>query len=505
MSGAIGQNSQQKIGFHFDSNNTALKIDGKKVNLADAKTITIDDKAGGKKEIQGFIAQDGTIFQVKQGDKAKNGGVDIIVRGTPEQLASYDFGVKNGSVTSARYGENSYRPGVDVTPSNFTIQSGTSGEEILKAHGLVEKQPKVSKDPEAPVINKNNSAASGRDHTKTDTKKLQQETSDAIKANRDQMQKMMEDLKLPMRERESAPSSSSTSKPSAPAPRASDAEKKALSPWEAFTKDVETAREELAKALSSIEDDDGKGAELNSRLDRLESGDFLAMPGDSPVKMLQNAAEEVREIRQEIQDLSPITEENSDQGIQSFQNVTYLDFPSGDNPLGKQNFDYWQKAPNKPDQVKGFVHVPVQGDGLCLLTALAAATNRTTSELIKYLDEVATKSNDKTLLENWKSEKINASKGDGIDSNQIGNLLHAAGLGFIQVEASEDQFNTIDVGGDLKGANLIETNPNAPVLLYRNGHYDNLVRPEVASTLKLPTDGKKYISSDVGPADILKE
>jgi hypothetical protein len=212
MSGAIGSNSQQKIGFHFESANASLKIDGKKVNLADAKTITIDDKAGGHKEIQGFIAQDGTIFQVKQGDKAKNGGVDIIVRGTPEQLASYDFGVKNGSVTSARYGENSYRPGGEVAAHDFTIQSGTSGEEILKEHGLSEKPPKVSKDPEAPVINKNNSAASGRDHTKTDTKKLQQETSDAITANRDRMREMMKGIPLVTADRKAPSSPQSTAK-----------------------------------------------------------------------------------------------------------------------------------------------------------------------------------------------------------------------------------------------------------------------------------------------------
>jgi hypothetical protein len=176
--------------------------------------------------------------------------------------------------------------------------------------------------------------------------------------------------------------------------------------------------------------------------------------------------------------------------------VTYLDFPSGDNPLGKQNFDYWQKAPNKPDQVKDFVHVPVQGDGFCLVTALAAATNRTTSELIKYLDEVARGSNDKTLQENWKTEKKNAFDGQGIDSNQIGSLLHEAGLGFTQVESGDDQFITSDVGGNLTGPNLIDTNPNAPVLLYRNEHYDVLVRRDVALSLNLPIVGNQYIAND---------
>lgn len=151
-----------KIGFHFNSANASLRIDGKQVDLAGPKdTKEVMGKDGRLKTIEGFVAQDGTFFQVKQGEKAKTGGIDIIVRGTPEQLASYDFGVRNGSVSSARYGENSYRPGGQVAPSNFTIHSGTSGEEILREHGLAEKQPGVWKDPDAPVINENHFAPSG--------------------------------------------------------------------------------------------------------------------------------------------------------------------------------------------------------------------------------------------------------------------------------------------------------------------------------------------------------
>lgn len=130
-----------KIGFHFNNANASLKIDGHQVDLAGPKdTKEVIGKDGRLKTIEGFVAQDGTFFQVKEG---KTGGIDIIVRGTPEQLASYDFGVKNGSVSSARYGENSYRPGGPVAASDFTIKSGTSGEEILSEHGMVEKLPRV--------------------------------------------------------------------------------------------------------------------------------------------------------------------------------------------------------------------------------------------------------------------------------------------------------------------------------------------------------------------------
>jgi ubiquitin C-terminal hydrolase len=138
MSGISSSDGHQKIGFHFESANASLKIDGQKVNLdGDKDFMVVTGKDGNLKTIEGFLAKNGTFFQVKKGQQ---GGVDIIVRGSPEQLTSYNFRVKNGSVTKAKYGEDRFIPKEKPPASSFEIKAGTTQEEILKQFKLTSKK-----------------------------------------------------------------------------------------------------------------------------------------------------------------------------------------------------------------------------------------------------------------------------------------------------------------------------------------------------------------------------
>lgn len=285
-----------KIAFHFNSANAALKIDGHRVDLAGPKdTKEVMGKDGRLKTIEGFVAQDGTFFQVKQGEKAKNGGIDIIVRGTPEQVASYDFGVKNGSVSSARYGENSYRPGGQAAASDFTIQSGTSGEEILREHGLAEKQPAKGKGSAAPP-----------------QPNSEQEIADSITKNRNMMREMMKDV--PRVRGNSNTPSSPQSADKTEAHRSGDilraeahADNNSRSP--AVTQEAiqSEARNSLMRLSEGIADAKAERPDIQrqgQRLEALASGSVFEHVSSQNLefqqKLLESAAKELQSINGEI-------------------------------------------------------------------------------------------------------------------------------------------------------------------------------------------------------------
>ena len=177
---------------------------------------------------------------------------------------------------------------------------------------------------------------------------------------------------------------------------------------------------------------------------------------------------------------------------QTYANVSFQVFGQ-DNPRPKINNEDWFKASNKPHELADYVHIPSQADGFCLLTCLAASRNQTTKQLIAELDRVADGLGNAELIK-WNSEKTKAQKGDGIDTTNISNLLAKAGLGFKQVQLTENPntpafFETFEIPVNAK------LSADSPVLLFREKHFDLLLPRSEAQKHNLSFDGSKYIAN----------
>jgi hypothetical protein len=177
---------------------------------------------------------------------------------------------------------------------------------------------------------------------------------------------------------------------------------------------------------------------------------------------------------------------------QTYTNVSFKAFGQ-DNPRPKINNEDWFKATNKPPKLADYVHIPSQADGFCLLTCLAASRNQTTTQLISELDRVADGLGNAELIK-WNSEKTKAQKGDGIDTTNISNLLAKAGLGFKQVQLTENPstpafFQTFEIPVNAK------LSADSPVLLFREKHFDLLLPRSEAQKHNLSFDGSKYIAN----------
>ncbi len=124
----------EKLTFSYQRAPTFIHHE-KKVDLASASdTINIQGKDGKTKTITGFQADNGSFFRLKQ---RAEGGFNVIAYGTEKSLASYNFAVKNGDLTKARFDGERFKK-ADFAPRELSVKGDSLADPkgFASAHGL---------------------------------------------------------------------------------------------------------------------------------------------------------------------------------------------------------------------------------------------------------------------------------------------------------------------------------------------------------------------------------
>lgn len=140
-----------KLTFSFNGP-VKVRIGGQDIDLG-AKSDALN-YAGRNKDgpLAGFKADDGTFFRLKD----KGGGrVDVIVYGEPEKLAKYQFKVRSGDLTKARFADGGDFRRAAESARNFTLDGkslAVSQRDIfLRENAFVSSPSSVTQTPKPPA------------------------------------------------------------------------------------------------------------------------------------------------------------------------------------------------------------------------------------------------------------------------------------------------------------------------------------------------------------------
>ena len=138
-----------KLTFSFNGP-VKVRIGGQDIDLgakSDSLTYAGRNKDG---PLAGFKADDGTFFRLKD----KGGGrVDVVVYGEPEKLARYQFKVRSGDLTKARFADGGDFRRTPESARNFTLDgkalTGSQRDAFLRDNAFVAKDlpPKQASQP----------------------------------------------------------------------------------------------------------------------------------------------------------------------------------------------------------------------------------------------------------------------------------------------------------------------------------------------------------------------
>jgi len=133
-----------KLTFSFQGP-VKFRLGNTEIDLSKQSTEFNTARSGGKSEpLKGFQAADGTFFRLKK--HASGDGVDVIVYGTPENLAKYQFKVKNGDLRKARFSDGAFAKDAGAAAAGSFKLKGSSLDgahraKSLKTLGLTQLPP----------------------------------------------------------------------------------------------------------------------------------------------------------------------------------------------------------------------------------------------------------------------------------------------------------------------------------------------------------------------------
>jgi hypothetical protein len=123
-----------KLTFSFQGP-VKFRLGNTEIDLSKQSTEFNTARSGGKSEpLKGFQAADGTFFRLKK--HASGDGVDVIVYGTPENLAKYQFKVKNGDLRKARFSDGAFGKDAGAAAAGSFKLKGSSLDGATRAKSL---------------------------------------------------------------------------------------------------------------------------------------------------------------------------------------------------------------------------------------------------------------------------------------------------------------------------------------------------------------------------------
>lgn len=245
--------------------------------------------------------------------------------------------------------------------------------------------------------------------------------------------------------------------------------------------------------------------------DQVQENEEIVQIQQQAVSIL--SAEEIRDASNKSNPSGSLT--------QRVNQLTFQEFRNNDTVVSHDNYNDWTIANNKPKGLQDYVHIPVQADGYCLLTAYAAATNSTTTKLLQKIQDAIT--NKSELQQIWKNARENSFNKGSLDpenpnSKENINNFNKGGLGGRGLEVDQDLSKVFKEAGinfdivseqngvfvrqnsdDMNVTAIKTVQPNVPVFFLKRGHFDLLMPKKLAVKYGFSTNGNKYIVNDAAP------